>query len=79
MYLLKTDSWYLERILFLMAGIFILASVILTIAHSAWWLILTSLVGINLILYALTGFCPSAIILNRIGVKPRLERTEKQV
>jgi Inner membrane protein YgaP-like, transmembrane domain len=78
MYLLKTDSWYLERILFLMAGVFILASVILTIAHSPWWLILTSLVGINQVIYALTGFCPSAILLFKIGIKPRLERTEKQ-
>ena len=31
MYLLKTDTWYLERIIFLMAGILVLASSILAL------------------------------------------------
>jgi hypothetical protein len=77
MYLLKTDSWYLERIIFLMAGILVLASSILAWAHSIYWLILTLLVGLNLFILAVTGFCPSAAILNRIGVKPRLGQTKE--
>ena len=77
MYLLKTDIWYLERIVFLMAGILVLASSILAWAHSIYWLILTLLVGLNLFILAVTGFCPSAAILNRIGVKPRLGQAKE--
>jgi hypothetical protein len=74
MYMLKTDEWYLERLLFLMAGIMTLLSVILTLAHSTYWLILTALVGINQLILALTGFCPSAIVFRGLGVKSRLEK-----
>jgi hypothetical protein len=74
MYMLKTDEWYLERLLFLMAGILTLASAILTLVHSAYWLILAALVGLNQLILALTGFCPSAIAFRGLGVKPKLER-----
>ena len=77
MYLLKTDSWYLERIIFLMAGILVLASSILAWVHSIYWLILTILVGINLLVFATTGFCPSANVFYKMGVKPRLEQTKE--
>ena len=77
MYLLKTDSWYLERVILLM-GIFVLASGILTWVHSIYWLILTLLVGINLLIYAISGFCPSAQILYKMGIKPRMEREERR-
>jgi hypothetical protein len=77
MYLLETDNWYLERIIFLMAGILILAGTVLAWLHSIYWLILTALVGLNLLIFALTGFCPSANILCKMGVKPKIARTEK--
>ncbi|MGD0282290.1 MAG: DUF2892 domain-containing protein [Dissulfurispiraceae bacterium] len=72
MYIAKTDSWYLERIIWLIAGIFTLSSAILAWFHSPYWLILTALVGINLIVLALTGFCLMANILYKLGAKPRL-------
>ena len=72
MYLLKTDGWYLERVMFLMAGIMILVSLLLTVLYSLYWLILTALVGLNLIVFATTGFCPSAQLFYGLGVKPRL-------
>ncbi len=72
MYIAKTDSWYLERIIWLIAGIFTLLSVILTLIHSPYWLILTALVGINLIIFAFTGFCLMANLLYALGAKPRL-------
>lgn len=77
MYLLKTDSWYLERILFLMAGIFVLASSILAWVHSIYWLIFTMFVGLNLFILAVTGFCPSAILFDKMGVKSRLGQLRK--
>lgn len=72
MYLAKTDSWYLERIIWLIAGIFALGSALLAWLHSPYWLILTGLVGINLIVFALTGFCLMANIVYKLGAKPRL-------
>jgi len=72
MYMLKTESWYVERALFLVAGIFIMGSVVLSLLQSPYWLILTGLVGLNLFVLSLTGFCLMGIILNKLGLKPRL-------
>lgn len=74
MYLLRTDSWYLERILFLMAGCMNGLSIVLVLVHRIYWLILTGLVSLNLLVFALTGFCPSAHVFSLMGVKPRLQR-----
>jgi hypothetical protein len=76
MYRLKTDGWYLERILYLMAGIMTLVSVVLILAHSIYWLILTALVGLNLLVFALSGFCPSAIAFHKLGARPRLDKAK---
>ena len=76
MYRLKTEEWYLERIIYLMAGIMTLTSVILVLVLSIYWLILTALVGLNLLVFALTGFCPSAIAFHKLGAKPRLQGPE---
>ncbi len=76
MYRLKTGEWYLERILYLMAGIMTLVSVLLILVHSIYWLILTALVGVNLLGFALTGFCPSAIAFHKMGAKPQFQEPE---
>ncbi len=75
MYLLKTDSWYLERVIYLMAGCMNAISILLVLFHSMYWLILTGLVSLNLLVFALTGFCPTAAFLNKSGVKCCLGRT----
>jgi hypothetical protein len=74
MYMLNTDSWYLERVIFLMAGCMNSLSVILVLFHSIYWLILTGFISLNLLVLALTGFCPSAAFLNKMGVRSRLGR-----
>lgn len=74
MYIAKTDSWYLERLIWLIAGIFTLSSAILAWLHSPYWLILTGLVGVNLIIFAITGFCLMANILYKLGAKPKLQK-----
>jgi len=77
MYLARTDSWYLERIIWLIGGVITLSSGILAWIHSSYWLILTCLVGINLIVFGLTGFCLMANILYKLGEKPRLQNPMK--
>jgi hypothetical protein len=59
-----------DRIVFAAAGSFILISLLLAHYHSELWLWFTAFVGANLLQSAFTGFCPMAIILKKLGVKP---------
>lgn len=70
MYLASTDKWYLERLVWLIAGIIVLTSTLLGVYTSKYWFILTGLAGFNMIIFSLTGFCPMAVILNKAGIKP---------
>ena len=74
MYIAQTDSWYLERITVLIAGIVILLTVISAWGHSPYWLVLTFIVGLNEIMFALIGVCFTSNILYLLGAKPRLKR-----
>jgi hypothetical protein len=59
-----------DRIVLAVAGSFILISLLLAHYHSELWLWFTAFVGANLLQSAFTGFCPMAIILKKLGVKP---------
>lgn len=60
----------IERIVFAVAGAFILISVLLAVYHSIYWLWFTGFVGLNLLQSAFTGFCPLATILKKLGKQP---------
>ena len=60
----------IDRIVFAVAGAFILISLVLSQYHSINWLWFTAFVGANLFQSAFTGFCPMAIILKKLGVTP---------
>jgi len=60
----------IDRIVFAVAGVFILISLVLSQYHAIEWLWFTAFVGANLFQSAFTGFCPMAIILKKFGVKP---------
>lgn len=53
----------------LIAGFFIVASVLLSHFASPYWLIFTGFVGCMLMVSALTGFCPMELILKAFGAK----------
>ena len=55
----------------LVAGFFVLASVLLSHYVSGYWLIFTGFVGFMLMISALTGFCPMELILKAFGMKER--------
>ncbi|WP_425805338.1 YgaP family membrane protein [Desulfitobacterium sp. Sab5] len=55
----------------LIAGFFVLASVLLSVFVSQYWLIFTGLVGTMLMISALTGFCPMELILKAVGAEQR--------
>lgn len=60
----------IDRAVLAIAGSFILISLLLAHFHSVNWLWFTAFVGTNLLQSAFTGFCPMAMILKRIGIKP---------
>ena len=57
--------WPLERVLFALAGTVTLLSVVLTVAVSKWFLLVTAFVGVNQWLYVTARACPASIILRR--------------
>ena len=60
----------IDRIVVAVAGSFVLISLLLAHYHSENWLWFTGFVGANLLQSAFTGFCPMAMILKKLGVKP---------
>jgi len=60
----------IDRVVFAVAGSFILISLLLAHYQSANWLWFTAFVGANLLQSAFTGFCPMAMLLKKLGVKP---------
>lgn len=59
----------LDRSILAFAGFMVLLSVALTVWVSAHFVWLTVFVGANLLQSAFTGFCPTALILRKFGVK----------
>lgn len=60
-----------DRVVFAVAGVFIWAGLgIWYITQEPLWLIAPAFVGANMFQAAFTGFCPLAIILKKVGVKP---------
>lgn len=59
----------IDRFVFAVAGSFILLSVILSQIHSLYWLFFTAFVGVNLLQSSITGFCPLAVVLKKVGVR----------
>lgn len=60
----------IDRMIFAIAGVFILLSLALSQLHSINWLWFTAFVGANMFQAAFTGFCPLAKILKAVGIKP---------
>jgi hypothetical protein len=60
----------IDRIVMAFAGSMILVSLALYQLHSPDWLWLAAFVGANLLQAAFTGFCPLAIVLKKLGVRP---------
>ena len=58
--------WPLERILFALAGTMTLIAVVLTVAVSAWFLLLAAFVGLNQWLYVAVGACPASLLIGRL-------------
>jgi hypothetical protein len=73
-YIVPTNKWYIERTVWLIAGVVLLASTALALFLNPLWIlgvIATGLVSINV---AFTGFCPVGNVLQLLGFPPMLGR-----
>lgn len=60
---------YMEQCLRGIAGLVVLASVLLAHFFSEWWLLLGAFVGLNLFQSAFSNWCPMMSVLKWFGIK----------
>jgi hypothetical protein len=59
-----------DRGVFLFAGSVVLLGIALSLWVHPLWILLAAFAGLNMIQSAFTGFCPAAIVLKRLGLRP---------
>jgi hypothetical protein len=78
-YVMRRDTWYLERRIYPTVGVNITLGSILSLVHSPWWLAFTAFVGVAMVWFAFTGFCILANALYWMGAEPRLAPRRRYV
>lgn len=61
-----STKWPLERVLFALSGSITLVSVLLAVAISPWWLLLTAFAGLNQLAFVAFGDCVASLVLRRV-------------
>ena len=74
LYIVPTDRWYIERTVWLLAGVVILAATALAARGHPLWVLFVMVTAAVSIGVGLTGFCPVGNVLARLGFEPRLAR-----
>jgi hypothetical protein len=71
-YIVPTDEWYIERTVWLIAGVVLLtATTLAATLDPRWVLLVIATAGVS-IGVSLTGFCPVGNVLRKFGLPPRL-------
>ena len=63
------DDMTLDRAVMAFAGVMVLVSVLLTSFVSTYFLWFTVFIGVNLIQSSITGFCPAAMVMKKLGLR----------
>jgi hypothetical protein len=71
-YIVPTHRWYIERTVWLIAGIVLLTGSTLALLAKPQWILLVTTTGLTSINVALTGFCPVGNALRLFGFTPML-------
>ena len=74
-YIVPTHRWYIERTVWLIAGIVLLFGSALALLIDPLWIFAVTATGLVSINVALTGFCPVGNLLRLFGFTPMLGRT----
>jgi Protein of unknown function (DUF2892) len=73
-YIVPTHRWYIERTVWLIAGIFLLiATALAALVHPRWVLVVVG-TALTSIAVSLTGFCVVGNVLAKLGFTPMLAR-----
>ncbi len=75
-YIVPTHRWYIERTVWLIAGVVLLSGTALAQWVDPRWVLLVTATGLASILVAFTGFCIVGNVLQRLGFTPMLGRTD---
>jgi hypothetical protein len=73
-YIVPTHRWYIERTVWLIAGLVLLAITALAALYQPLWVLGIIAVGLSSITVALTGFCVVGNVLRLFGFTPMLGR-----
>lgn len=71
-YIVPTNRWYIERTVWLIAGIVLLTSTAMALLLNPLWILGVTATGLMSINVALTGFCPVGNVLRLFGFTPML-------
>lgn len=75
-YIVPTHRWYIERTVWLIAGVVLLLGTALAVLVDPLWVLLVVATGVASIVVATTGFCVVGNVLYRLGFTPMLSATE---
>ena len=71
-YIVPTNRWYIERTVWLIAGVVLLASTAMALLVNPLWILGVTATGLVSINVAFTGFCPVGSVLSMLGFTPML-------
>jgi hypothetical protein len=71
-YIVPVNRWYIERTVWLIAGIVLLFSTTMALLVNPLWILLVTATGLVSISVSFTGFCPVGNVLYRLGFSPML-------
>jgi hypothetical protein len=75
-YIVPTSQWYIERTVWLIAGVVLIAATTLAALVQPLWAVLIIATGVSSVIVAVTGFCIVGNILKRLGFQSRLGRID---
>jgi hypothetical protein len=68
-YRLCVGYWHIPRAIYFIGGLFIFGSALLALLVDERWLYFTLFVSFLFMSFAITGYCPMALMLDKLGLR----------
>lgn len=68
-YRLCVGYWHIPRAVYLIGGFLVFGSALLALWVDQRWLYFTIFVGFMFMAFAMTGYCPMALLLDKFGLR----------
>ncbi len=69
MYRMDVSKWSVDRMMFVIGGFLVVVFVLLSVIAHPYFIFGSFFIGVMFIIFALTGYCPGAIIVAKIMKK----------